>query len=135
MEWRNFVDMSSFLLFEAAGDSEADSDLNMDAVDTNVADDDAQSCSCDFSDSVLVPEFDDFSDDQGSLHHDDDDDDGDEEEEEAIDQNWTGDSKVVPPFTMPGMAVAGQLNKMRACVDSNTEMQKNRDFWETCLAS
>uniref|UniRef100_A0A5B6YUN0 Uncharacterized protein n=1 Tax=Davidia involucrata TaxID=16924 RepID=A0A5B6YUN0_DAVIN len=154
MDLRNVVDVSSFLHCEATGDSEADSDLNMGAVSTDmdVAEDDAQSCSCDLSDCARVIEFDHFDDDDGDdleYVHDDDDDDDDyddddeEEEEEVINQYWAGDDKVAPPSKAPGLvtctAAAGQRKKSRGCIDPTkelmNEMDRNKLFWETCLAS
>uniref|UniRef100_A0A5B6YUZ5 Uncharacterized protein n=1 Tax=Davidia involucrata TaxID=16924 RepID=A0A5B6YUZ5_DAVIN len=153
MDLRNVVDVSSFLHCEATGDSEADSDLNMGAVSTDmdVAEDDAQSCSCDLSDCARVIEFDHFDDDDGDdleyVHDDDDDDDYDdddeEEEEEVINQYWAGDDKVAPPSKAPGLvtctAAAGQRKKSRGCIDPTkelmNEMDRNKLFWETCLAS
>ncbi|KAI8001236.1 Transcription factor MYB3R-1 [Camellia lanceoleosa] len=49
-EKKEFVDLSSMMLFEATGDSEAISELNIAAVDAELmgaAEDDALSCSCD----------------------------------------------------------------------------------------
>ncbi|XP_059625363.1 uncharacterized protein LOC132268548 [Cornus florida] len=148
MAGRNVVDVSSFLLFEATGDSEADSDLNMVAMtmEVDVADDDAQSCSCDSSDCTRVIEFDDDCDDDldYELHtsdSDDDDESEEEEDQEAIDhRDWTGDSKLVPPNTVRGLVTAAGLQKTsRTCVESTMEMineiENNRLFWEACLAS
>ncbi|PPS20041.1 hypothetical protein GOBAR_AA00533 [Gossypium barbadense] len=128
------VDVSSFLLFEATGDSESgcSSDPAMVDIshDDDGDDDDAESCSCDIAPDVVhgVGEV------GGSLKNkfanvvegvndedDDDDDDG------------VGGAKG-------GVGVGKEKKSSSSAENSNSsetmnEMEKNRLFWETCLAS
>ncbi|CAL5357561.1 unnamed protein product [Camellia sinensis] len=138
MDEMNVVDVSSFMLLEATGDSEVDSELNMDVAadhDADDDDDDAQSCSCDLLD-YCGPEFD--YDHLGNahdqdLHFDDDDDEG-----EVIDQDWTDDDNDDDDQVGLSSTAKAGLHK-KSSVDSNmelmNEMEKNRLFWEACLAS
>ncbi|KAL4603130.1 hypothetical protein ACB092_10G103600 [Castanea dentata] len=98
MNLENVVDVSSFLLFEATGDSEGDCNTikggGDDKIGQDIAmadDDDAESCIFDLSDFPRVSEVDD-SDIQPCVHDDDDDgggvdDDDDEEEDEDEDKD------------------------------------------------
>ncbi|XP_021621853.1 uncharacterized protein LOC110621882 [Manihot esculenta] len=122
MDTKKDVDLSSFLLVEASGDSESDFDPNS-AIKDHV-DDDAQSCSCDVSDYYSrVTEV-----QQESVHGVDDHhkEVGKEQEDEVHGyQEWAN-----------GLTV-----NQKSCVsvestnESMNEMEKNRLFWETCLAS
>jgi hypothetical protein len=142
------MDVSSFLLFEAMGDSEEDCDIHHHPIVGDdqgdiatamaiMADDDAESCSYDSFDSPTVDDLDDCDDLdllQASVNDDDDDghdDDDDEEEEEghsyptwAVEHNWK---------------LAAGRRKSSVSVDSGNEFmdeaEKNRLFWEACLAS
>ncbi|XP_052188124.1 uncharacterized protein LOC127798539 [Diospyros lotus] len=122
------VDVSSFMLWEATGDSE----LNMAAMDYLADDDDddedAHSCSsCDYSYSG------------GSFHADDhgdydDDDDGDKGE--VVDQDWTEEEEEEEEEVS---STARQQKKasMDSTMDMHLmdEMERSKLFWEACLAS
>ncbi|KAH7862368.1 hypothetical protein Vadar_003811 [Vaccinium darrowii] len=102
MDEKNVVDVSSFMLFEATGDSEADSELNMASVDASYGrdvepdygdhddddddedDDDAESCSYNWLESKPIFEL---RDPRGQRDHNGDDDD-DDDEKSANDQDW-----------------------------------------------
>ncbi|KAE8009623.1 hypothetical protein FH972_006051 [Carpinus fangiana] len=152
------MDVSSFLLFEAMGDSEEDCDIHrhpivgddqgdIAAAMAIMADDDAESCSYDSFDSPRVDDLDDCDDldllqasvndddddddDDDDGHDDDDDDDDDDDEEEghsyptwAVEHNWK---------------LGAGRRKSGVSVDSSDEFmdeaEKNRLFWEACLAS
>lgn len=146
MDEMNVVDVSSFMLLEATGDSEVDSELNMDVAADHGADDDddddAQSCSCDLLD-YCGPEFDydhlGHAHDQ-DLHFDHDDHfDDDEDEGEVIDQDWTHDDNDDDDDQVGLSSTAKAGLHKKSSVDSNmelmNEMEKNRLFWEACLAS
>ncbi|KAK9282163.1 hypothetical protein L1049_005075 [Liquidambar formosana] len=138
MESRNVVDVSCFLLFEDSGDSEADFDPIMAvdvAHDNNVADDDAESCSCDLSDCERVCELKDL---EVQEYFEDSDDDDYEGEVNSYGQSYSGEQKGLTKIASGLMMAAGQDQKSRAGVDSAmemNEMERNRLFWETCLAS
>lgn len=143
------MDLSSFLLFEASGDSEADQNYPYPSL--AMAEDDAQSCSYDSTD---IPNADDDElhdiDDQGdsvdqAYSHGDDDDDEDEEEEDEEEecssvyhQRWGGGEHNNIGMPLPLM---GHQLKSTVSVDSTkeyellNEVEKSRLFWETCLAS
>ena len=140
------MDVSSFLLFEAMGDSEEDCDIHHHPIEGDdhqgdinaamaiMADDDAESCSYDSFDSPRVDHDLDDCDDLDLLQasvNDDDDDEEEEEEEEghsyptwAVEHNWK---------------LAAGRRKSSVSVDSSDEFmdeaEKNRLFWEACLAS
>ncbi|XP_041020417.1 uncharacterized protein LOC121262048 [Juglans microcarpa x Juglans regia] len=139
---RKVVDVSTFLKFEAIGDSEDDFDPIMgdhhDMI-VSMADSDAESCSFDLADSSKVFELDDSCDDPQTYHvhdeYDDNDDDGSfmEEEEGHSCLAWNGEhNKYWKPIR--------GAKKSSAPVESTkelmmTEAEKSRQFWETCLAS
>lgn len=112
MDGKNVIDVSSFFLFEATGDSESDFEPGMAA---DVEKDDAESCICGLYDTDRVEDDDEFV-DQRSPNDDDDDND-----EVTIDQWWIND-KMVSVDSDSG----GELMD---------ESAKNRLFWEACLAS
>ncbi|KAL7172107.1 hypothetical protein ACSBR2_031745 [Camellia fascicularis] len=119
-EKKEFVDLSSMMLFEATGDSEAISELNIAAVDAELmgaAEDDALSCSCDDLMDCELGKFDGLGHTHVEVYHVADH--GDEEEED-IDQDWTdgGDDEVV----MSSTAKAREHKKLRVCVDSVMEL-------------
>ncbi|KAF5941235.1 hypothetical protein HYC85_022402 [Camellia sinensis] len=110
-EKKEFVDLSSMMLFEATGDLEAISELNIAAVDAELmgaAEDDALSCSCDDLIDCELGKFDGLGHTHVEVYrvadH------GDEEEED-IDQDWTdgGDDEVV----MSSTAKAREHKKLR----------------------
>ncbi|KAG2693544.1 hypothetical protein I3843_08G097600 [Carya illinoinensis] len=139
---RNVVDVSTFLMFEATGDSEDDFYPTVgDHRDmfVSMADSDAESCSFDLSDSSKVFDLDDCCDDPQAYHvhnkYDDNDDDGpfEEEEEGHSYPAWNGEHNE---YWKP---IRG-AKKSSASVESTkelmmTEEEKSRLFWETCLAS
>ncbi|KAB2069959.1 hypothetical protein ERO13_A08G116000v2 [Gossypium hirsutum] len=143
------VDVSSFLLFEATGDSESgcSSDPAMVDIshDDDGDDDDAESCSCDIAPDVVhgVGEV------GGSLKNkfanvvegvndedDDDDDDGvvEQKEVQLYKKSCRDDQRI------KGVGVGKEKKSSSSAENSNSsetmnEMEKNRLFWETCLAS
>ncbi|MBA0610999.1 hypothetical protein Godav_011720 [Gossypium davidsonii] len=145
------VDVSSFLLFEATGDSESgcSSDPAMvdishdDDGDDDDDDDDAESCSCDTAPDVVhgVREI------GGSLKNkfanvvegvddedDDDDDDGvvEQKEVQLYKKGCRDDERI------KGVGVGKEKKSSSSAENSSetmNEMEKNRLFWETCLAS
>ncbi|CAL5425330.1 unnamed protein product [Camellia sinensis] len=140
-EKKEFVDLSSMMLFEATGDSETISELNIVAVDAELmdaAEDDALSCSCDDLMNCELGKFDDLGHTHDEVYHVADHG-GDEEED--IDQDWTdgGDDEDDDEVVMSSTAKAREHKKLRVCVDSAmelmNEMEKSRLFWEACLAS
>ncbi|CAK7348226.1 unnamed protein product [Dovyalis caffra] len=142
---RKSVDVSSFLLVEATGDSEVDSDANMASIDLvdDADDDDAESCCCDSSDHSCASDFINGARSEVEAYNvnchvvddaDDDDDDDEEEEEEQekgvhVYQSWVEHGHVGLPM------------KQKSCVSADSakeslnEQEKNRLFWEACLAS
>ncbi|GMN38150.1 hypothetical protein TIFTF001_007387 [Ficus carica] len=130
----NVVDVSSFFLFEATGDSEScsksDPDIAEDGEDSvSHDDDDAESCSWDPADRG--PSIGDSMDggdaiDQESWNGGDDecdrDDDGGGVEEETGGTFGRRKSEV-------------SVDSTTTEFESLNEMEKNRLFWETCLAS
>ncbi|KAG6575870.1 hypothetical protein SDJN02_24581, partial [Cucurbita argyrosperma subsp. argyrosperma] len=107
-------DFSSHLLFEATGDSEADSLVGHGSSTVSVEFNDAESCTDDTPAMRNKVQ---------TYENDDDDDDDDENEEEV-------ESKPI-----------GFMTESSASIDSAeefkmlNEVEKNRLFWETCLAS
>ena len=139
------MDVSPFLLFEATGDSDEAGNIpdltvadhhDHDHCDDNISavamdEGDAESCSCDSTDhslvldghevnggDVLVEEY---------VYDDDADDDGEEEEVDPVYQTWGG----------------ARVDHKKSCASADSteeferlnEVEKNRIFWETCLAS
>ncbi|KAK1354078.1 hypothetical protein POM88_047334 [Heracleum sosnowskyi] len=159
MNWKNLhglVDISPFLLFESTGDSEKDCEINMYSVDNDNMEvscdnevDDAQSCCSDSSEIFKNDRGDCFKEylngkksDQERMHgheyspkcrnpnefdeDEDDDDDG------AINQ-YCRSSKKGFVFSR------SQKKSKQGCVDSKMEPikkeEKDKLFWDTCLAS
>ncbi|XP_022758130.1 uncharacterized protein LOC111305150 [Durio zibethinus] len=134
------VDVSSFLLFEATGDSEAGCfDPAMSVVDRaeNDDDDDAESCSCDTTSDFLhgVRQVNSLE-DKANV----DDDDHEVEDGEVVEQQkevhlyekCRDDQRI----NVGGVAKGKELSHVS--VDSTktmNEMEKSRLFWEACLAS
>ncbi|XAR61271.1 hypothetical protein NMG60_11034919 [Bertholletia excelsa] len=113
MDEKEVVNWSSLFLLETTGDSDAITKLY--EADLDVADEDAESCSSGVQDYGYV------SDDIGQVHDEDsciDDNENDEKEEEEEEE--------------------GVLSS-NLCVDSSmesmSETEKSRLFWEACLAS
>ncbi|XP_015891617.3 uncharacterized protein LOC107426044 [Ziziphus jujuba] len=147
---KKVVDVSTFLLFEATGDSdEADSncvdstmvDRDADHCDIVMGEDDAESCSWDLSDAptVLDHELINGGDRVEEYVYDDDGRHREEEEQEDDDD----DDDVVKPVYQAWGGNNNRLNHQKSCVSVDStrefellnEMEKNRIFWETCLAS
>ena len=141
MDSGKLIDVSSFLLFEASGDSEQlESDPGY-GIDLD-KDDDAESCSCEFSENVCpVDDDDDDDDDDEELdcldsrcyddyYHDH------EDEEDGNDQALTSKPMGLQRL---GFGSMSGTRKSGVCVDSSkgasSEMEKSRLFWEACLAS
>ncbi|KAK7845148.1 replicase polyprotein 1ab [Quercus suber] len=120
MNLENVVDVSSFLLFEATGDSEGDCNTikggGDDKIGQDIAmadDDDAESCIFDLSDFPRVSEVDD-SDIQPCVHDDDDgDDDDDDDDDEEEDEDEDEDEEDMPGSsstkTIQGFALGDQI--------------------------
>ncbi|KGN44840.1 nuclear polyadenylated RNA-binding protein 3 [Cucumis sativus] len=115
-------DISSYFLFEATGDSEVDLQSSS-PVSTEF--NDAESCTDDTDRIMLCNNEDDEDEEEMGVENDDDDGDEEEEEEEVV------ESKAI------GFSI-----KSNASIDSTkdefkmlNEVDKNRLFWETCLAS
>ncbi|KAJ7977485.1 WD repeat-containing protein 55-like [Quillaja saponaria] len=137
METKKSMDVSCFMLFETTGDSEVNCDPIKDGLgcefvkwadyDYDHDDDDAESCSYDVCESSnIVGEL------NGCESCDaDDESDGEknEEEGEISDQTWYGDDHDQKP----------EHQETSDSVDSSPEVlnetEKNRRFWEACLAS
>lgn len=131
----NVLDVSSFLLFEATGDSEDDCDPIMGDIgrDIAMADDDAESCSYDLSDSPRVEELDDC-DLQQYVHDKYKEDDGHEEDEDQEGhsyQIWGGEHD----WKLTGCSKKSRGPSVDSSKELMTEEEKSRLFWEACLAS
>ncbi|KAK8532558.1 hypothetical protein V6N13_131878 [Hibiscus sabdariffa] len=147
------VDVSSFLLFEATGDSESGCNSDPAIADINGQhyndddyhdyDDDAESCSCDTVSGYLPGVREIVSLENKSVNvggdfddGDDDDDDGvvEQREVQLYEKCCRDDQRVNGAF------VAKEKNPSSAVSLENSnetmnEMEKNRLFWEACLAS
>lgn len=144
MSWMESVDVYSCMMFEAAGDSEADSDINHLGLSDDGAclnDDDAMSCSCDGELRDRLPSGDNVDEEKQATDHDkvykvyDDGDDDEDEEDDAVNQ-------ILKPKTNSSRHVKSQGTNQDFWVCSDSTMlklmdDKDRDklFWETCLAS
>ncbi|KAE8664884.1 hypothetical protein F3Y22_tig00112738pilonHSYRG00806 [Hibiscus syriacus] len=138
------VDVSSFLLFEATGDSESGCNFDAAMADINGEDDDddAESCSSD----ILLPgiietgslenKFANIRGDVGLDFDDDDDDDGVVEQREVhLYKKCCREDQIIN-----GIFVAKEKKPSLAVSVDNpnetmNETEKNRLFWEACLAS
>ncbi|GKV12036.1 hypothetical protein SLEP1_g23240 [Rubroshorea leprosula] len=138
MNVKNMVDVSSFFLFEATGDSEAGvSDPGMPVVyhsDEDDGDEDAESCICDGSDLPVVNKI--YGGDHALRGCDAEEEDDEEEENgEVVEQEevqgcqkWRSDQRIGSP----------EEQKSTVSVDSKktmNERERSKLFWETCLAS
>ncbi|KAL3359314.1 hypothetical protein AABB24_016063 [Solanum stoloniferum] len=156
----SLVDVSSFLLFESTGDSEFDSNFcsttSDDPIDSLITlnsshrrfleDDDAQSCSYEDMELDFKIDNDDNNDDDGDVDTysrsssdfnrwnsdmEVEDEDEDEDDGSVVEQGWMNN----------GVNRCNNLKlKSNVCsvgVDSELKSQKDKDklFWETCLAS
>ncbi|XVE73232.1 hypothetical protein DITRI_Ditri11bG0100600 [Diplodiscus trichospermus] len=135
------VDVTSFLLFEATGDSEAgyfDPAMSINHADQD-DDDDAESCSCDTTSGFLpssVREFNSLEDKKLLANvGDDDDHHEDDEDGEVVDQKAV---HLYKKCRDDQRIMAKEKKSSAVSVDSTStvnEMEKNRLFWEACLAS
>ncbi|XWS36230.1 hypothetical protein CRYUN_Cryun20dG0067500 [Craigia yunnanensis] len=130
------VDISSFLLFEATGDSETGCFDPAMSVINHAEDDDAESCSCDTTSGFLpgVRELNSLEDKAniGDDHHED------EEDGEVVEQKEVRVYKKRRVDHQRNNGVAKEKKLSAISVDSTktmNEMEKNRLFWEACLAS
>ncbi|XP_028762301.1 uncharacterized protein LOC114720772 [Neltuma alba] len=135
MDMKGTVDVSCYLRFEATGDSEASCDP---IKDPNIAcrisicdDDDAQSCCYDSSESVNSDQLiNGYEPDEKRIE--------DEDEEEVCVYGTTYREEEEEDDDDDDCEIQVQ-KKVRVCGDSGPkkmdEMEKNRLFWEACLAS
>ncbi|PON57207.1 myelin transcription factor-like protein [Parasponia andersonii] len=147
---RNTVDASSFFVFEVTADSESctqsDSAVSG-AGESSVAaldEDDAESCSFDYRTDQFRPfdsdslSGDEFVIDSEYLEEGEFDDGTDEEEEDEttshpVHRKWSRTGEIgVPEGNHKSVASVDSTTKE---FESLNEMEKNRLFWETCLAS
>ncbi|XP_022728246.1 uncharacterized protein LOC111283869 [Durio zibethinus] len=134
------VDVSSFLLFEATGDSESgcfDPAISVINHDEDGDDDnDAESCSCDTTSDFLhrVRELNSLEEkvNVGDDHHED------EEDGEVVEQKEVCAYKKCRDDYQNINGVAKEKKPSTVSLDSTktkNEMEKNKLFWEACLAS
>ncbi|XP_020213835.1 uncharacterized protein LOC109798047 [Cajanus cajan] len=117
---------SSYMLLEASGDSEADCynpTMGEHGYEIGRADDDAQSCSYDNSETCNAAEL------HGNESWKNDDDDEDEKKDDVHETSYCDDDDDE------------MQQHQKSCVSDDSEqelvdeMEKNRQFWEACLAS
>ncbi|XWS76483.1 hypothetical protein CRYUN_Cryun01aG0180200 [Craigia yunnanensis] len=130
------VDVSSFFLFEATGDSEAGCFDPAMSVINHAEDDDAESCSCDTTSDFLpgVRELNSLEEKLANV----DDYNEDEEDGEVVEQKEVHLYKKCRDDKRINGVVAKEKKLSAVSVDSTetmNEMEKNRLFWEACLAS
>ncbi|KAL5561584.1 hypothetical protein UlMin_031331 [Ulmus minor] len=134
---KNIVDVSSFFLFEAIGDSEC-SNISDPGSDDSIAmdEDDAESCCWDSSDHNRP-----ILDDQDYLLRDDNDDEEEEEQEQEQEQeerkneiyeNWDSGHFGKPIGHQKSSVSEDSTEEKFELLD---ETEKSKLFWETCLAS
>lgn len=132
-------DISSYLLFEATGDSEAEAQISDDAHDYALAlsDDDAQSCCYDQSEAHNVGE----EVINGYVSYDEPDDDDEMKEDSNEHENGNkeacvyGTSYYIEEEDDDDDEIQQHHKSTNKPVDSVDEIEKNRRFWEDCLAS
>ncbi|KAL3531407.1 hypothetical protein ACH5RR_010729 [Cinchona calisaya] len=165
MDRRNYVDISSCMLFEATGDSEADFDtsVNIDNMGASsedtagLAEDDAFSCSCenecnDFDhrteDYVYFGDHDEEEKKESVHEYEEEEEDDDEDEDETVNQvlrtndhNYMAGVKILKrnidhQALNEEFIEEGSRKKLKVCRSGfMSERDKDRHFWETCLAS
>lgn len=127
------VDVSRFFLFEVTGDSSEV--INSSVGEDYWADDDAQSCSCDTSDVQSVRLF---------CGGDDDDDDGEVDrlgssrcvgQEEGSDSQNEGEDDDGDEVNQSQNRQQKESSKQSGSVELVNEKDRDRLFWEACLAS
>lgn len=128
-------DFSSYLLFEASGDSEVDSlaDLEGSTAALNLVEfNDAKSCTkVEFDDAESCTDdtldlYDEFLRDENESEAEEDED----EDEEMFENDGVVESKAIG-FTTSSSASIDSTKEFKMLND----VEKNRLFWETCLAS
>ncbi|KAG7025551.1 hypothetical protein SDJN02_12047, partial [Cucurbita argyrosperma subsp. argyrosperma] len=126
-------DFSSYLLFEASGDSEVDSlaDLEGSTATLNLVEfNDAKSCTeVEFNDAESCTDdtldlYDEFLRDENESEAEE------EEDEEMFENDGVVESKAIG-FTTSSSASIDSTKEFKMLND----VEKNRLFWETCLAS
>ncbi|CAA2973302.1 Hypothetical predicted protein [Olea europaea subsp. europaea] len=152
MDKRAVLDVSCLMLFEASGDSEIDGVDDATVGSFEEDEDDAESCSYESSDWKCIKKIENDSDQRVDIFCLKDDEevenDGNHGEvEDVVEQYYCGNYKaaevVVPPPRPPNASeeseVAEKFKKPKVCDDPDTKMMNQRDkdrlFWEACLAS
>ncbi|XP_010244669.1 PREDICTED: uncharacterized protein LOC104588434 [Nelumbo nucifera] len=140
MEWRQAVDASAFFLVEATGDSDSTHCDPLFAAGLEVLsppDDDAESCTLDscngtgtdcVDNTVCVDELNDFGGEESKDGNGDDDVDEYEDDGFGLSDKIASEaeSRMKDKDAKVGVDADGELMN---------EMEKNRLFWETCLAT
>lgn len=121
---QNVIDLSSFMLVEAMGDSEMDFDSKIEIMESET--DDAESC-C----GSEGFEFGEVCDLENNYYH---------EDHKVFSQNWDFAKEDYNDDDEDEDEVISNFgNKSRNCYKSRVEfmdeMEKSRLFWEACLAS
>jgi len=141
------VDVSSFLLVEATGDSEVDSDPNMTIIDLVDDDDDgdAESCSCDTSYHSCVngvySEVEEYHVNYNVVDEEQHQQQQQQQQEEEEEEEEEQEKGVHVYQSRVDLGHAGLQVKQKSCVsvdsanESMNEKEENRLFWEACLAS
>nr|GLL33120.1 CBL-interacting serine/threonine-protein kinase 7-like [Ipomoea trifida] len=123
------VDVSRFFLFEVTGDS---SEVVSSSVTEDFwADDDAQSCSCDSSDAQSIRLFSGEEERLGSSCIVENDGDEEEEDEDGDEVNQSENRGVGPQLKQKESSSKVQGGS----VELVNEKDRDRLFWEACLAS
>ncbi|KAJ0052150.1 uncharacterized protein LOC116108858 [Pistacia vera] len=123
MDVKNVFDVSSYFFFEATGDSEADVVVDPNIVTAiNHEDDDAESCSYILSGFPFVCDVNNGFDAQ-AVHVDDEVEEG---EEVHSYRTWSSQEQN---------GISGDKKSNDSSEKVMSEMEKNKLFWETCLAS
>ncbi|KAL8100312.1 hypothetical protein AgCh_032530 [Apium graveolens] len=133
MSWRynNEIAHDSFLFFEDTGDSELakDSDINF----ANIQDsDDAESCSYDSDDHMVL----DFQEDNECDNDGSSDDTDHDAEFDSYEDQWCGQMMVLSKAEEEegeGEVESRPAGNRNVDILIVNEMEKNRIFWETCL--
>ncbi|KAG6593152.1 hypothetical protein SDJN03_12628, partial [Cucurbita argyrosperma subsp. sororia] len=135
----HYDDFSSYLLFEASGDSEVDSlaDLEGSTATLNLVEfNDAKSCTkVEFNDAESCTDdtldlYDEFLRDENESEAEEEEEEDEEEDEEMFENDGVVESKAIG-FTTSSSASIDSTKEFKMLND----VEKNRLFWETCLAS
>ncbi|XP_061346644.1 uncharacterized protein LOC133292265 [Gastrolobium bilobum] len=133
MDRKDPVEFSSYIHFEATGDSEVDCDPKMDGYACEIArvggddvdDDDALSCSYDVSDTCNAAELNGY---ESCGDDDDDEKKQDEEKDKVYGTSYCEDDEMQEEHKESSVS----FDSGQELVD---EIEKNRLFWQACLAS